>query len=108
MHDNSRQEAQKIAAENVFKLLCPSESIKQKHQQGNLLNPGDTPSVVAALTILNYSKPWWTFFFFICIVAAKDGVSVSSLPANYFSWFVNLLLIMKFVIKAFKPSLGQG
>lgn len=56
MHDNGRREEQIIAAEKVFKLLCPSESIKHDLPQGNLMNPDYTPSVVAAFTILNYGK----------------------------------------------------
>ncbi|KAK7287369.1 hypothetical protein RIF29_00642 [Crotalaria pallida] len=56
IRDNSCREEQIIAAQKFVKLLLPSESIKDNLPLQNLMRtyPNYTPSVVAALTILNY------------------------------------------------------
>ncbi|XP_054784086.1 probable lipid-A-disaccharide synthase, mitochondrial [Prosopis cineraria] len=56
MHDNRCREEQIVAAEKVFKLLCPSERIVHNFSQGSLINLDYTPSIVAALTILNHGR----------------------------------------------------
>ncbi|KAJ7961545.1 Lipid-A-disaccharide synthase [Quillaja saponaria] len=57
--DDRCREEQFVAAEKVFKLLCPSERTMSNLPQPNLrsMSPDYIPSVIAASTILNYRKP---------------------------------------------------
>ncbi|OIW01041.1 hypothetical protein TanjilG_14224 [Lupinus angustifolius] len=56
--DSSCREEQITAAQKFVKLLFPPEGIKHNLLQQNLMtNPQYSPSVVAALTILNYGNP---------------------------------------------------
>ncbi|KAL1339311.1 hypothetical protein AAHE18_U026700 [Arachis hypogaea] len=59
IHDNNFREEQIVAAEKFVKLLLPSERIQGNLSQQDLMraNSSYSPSVVAALTILNYGKP---------------------------------------------------
>ncbi|KAL1340962.1 hypothetical protein AAHE18_09G053500 [Arachis hypogaea] len=59
IHDNNFREEQIVAAEKFVKLLLPSERIQGNLSQQDLMraNSNYSPSVVAALTILNYGKP---------------------------------------------------
>lgn len=58
IHDHGCREEQIIAAQKFVKLLLPSEKIKHNLPQPKLRTyPEYTPSVVAALAILNYGKP---------------------------------------------------
>ena len=56
IHENNCREEQIVAAEKVFKLLCPSEEIVHSIQQGSVINLDCTPSAVAAWTVLNYGS----------------------------------------------------